>query len=586
MKEKNLSIQAIGITKKYPKNKIGLQPLSLDIKQKSFVALMGPSGCGKSTLLKCLNGDNPATLGEVYINGLSLIDNYDEVKKSIGYVPQDDIIHRELSVYNTLFYAAKLRLPDGTSNEEIKQRINKVLKSLKLNQHDQGDSQHQKNIKHKKIKELSGGQRKRISIAVELLTEPSILFLDEPTSPLDPETIDSFLKSLQDLAKEGTSIIMVTHKPEDLNYVDEVVFLGVKGHLVYKGIPETITSHFNVDSIIEVYSKMSDLEEVKKNYIKPKETSHLLNTNPKPTKSKAHSNLRQLYWLSKRYLNIKINDANNLLLLLLQPIIIGGLVSLVFTEFRIGVLFLTAISAIWFGVSNAAKEIVGELPIYKRERMYNLNINTYIVSKVIILALIALIQLIVFVAIIHFNFKFNTISEFPETYLRPFWDAVGFLFMISCSATLIGLFLSSYFNTTEKVMTVVPITLMPQIMLAGVMTKLDSRIIEILSFFTLGRWGTEGFARLQDDYFKTNNLGAESIIIPEYNPDGYHKNDCKCEATNALDQLALHDESLTDQGILIGDLFNSITANSIAVLVLSIIMYLLIFISLSKKDSI
>ena len=131
MKEKGLSIQAIGITKKYPKNKIGLQSMSLDIKSKSFVALMGPSGCGKSTLLKCLNGDNPATLGEVYINGLSLIDNYDLVKKSIGYVPQDDIIHRELSVYKTLFYAAKLRLPDGTSNNEIDRRINKVLKSLK-----------------------------------------------------------------------------------------------------------------------------------------------------------------------------------------------------------------------------------------------------------------------------------------------------------------------------------------------------------------------------------------------------------------------------------------------------------------------
>lgn len=586
MEERKLSIQAIGITKKYPKNKIGLQPLSLEIKQKSFVALMGPSGCGKSTLLKCLNGDNPATSGEVYINGLSLIDHYDEVKKSIGYVPQDDIIHTELSVYKTLYYAAKLRLPDGTSNEEINERIHKVLKSLKLDQHDQGDPSNQRSIKHKKVKELSGGQRKRISIAVELLTEPSILFLDEPTSPLDPETIDSFLKSLQDLSRAGTSIIMVTHKPEDLNYVDEVVFLGVKGHIVYKGVPNEITQDFNAESIIEVYSKMSDIDEVKKKYLKPKENSLLAAVNPKLNKSRPHSSIQQLYWLSRRYLHIKINDASNLLLLLLQPIIIGGLVSLVFTEFRIGVIFLTAISAIWFGVSNAAKEIVSELPIYKRERMYNLNINTYIVSKLLILSLIALIQVIVFVAIIYFNFKWNAITEFPNTYLRPFWEVVGFLFMVSCSATLIGLFLSSYFTTTEKVMTVVPITLMPQIMLAGVMTKLDTQLIEILSFFTLGRWGTEGFARLQDDYFEKNNLGAESVLIPEYNPDGYHKNDCKCEATNALDQLALHDEDLIDKGILIGDVFNSITANSIAVLVLSIIMYLLIFISLSKKDSI
>ncbi|PCJ91953.1 MAG: hypothetical protein COA50_16015 [Flavobacteriaceae bacterium] len=586
MKQKSLSIQAIGITKKYPKNKIGLQPMSLEIEHKSFVAMMGPSGCGKSTLLKCLNGDNPATSGEVYINGLSLIDNYDLVKKSIGYVPQDDIIHKELSVYKTLFYAAKLRLPDGTSKKEIDVRINKVLKSLKLDQQDQDIQKEQKDIRHKKVKELSGGQRKRISIAVELLTEPTILFLDEPTSPLDPETIDSFLKSLRDLAEDGTSIIMVTHKPEDLKYVDEVVFLGVEGHLVYKGLPNKITEHFNVDSIIEVYSVMSDLDQVKKNYHPPKEAAVSWDINPKLYKSSPDSNWRQLYWLATRYLEIKLNDYNNLLLLLLQPIIIGGLVSLVFTEFRMGVIFLTAISAIWFGVSNSAKEIVGELPIYRRERMYNLNINTYIISKLLILSLIALVQVLVFVAIIHFNFKINVVSEFPETYLRPFWKSVGFLFMISCSATLLGLFLSSYFSNTEKVMTVVPITLMPQIMLAGVMTKLDTRLIEILSFFTLGRWGTEGFSRLQDAYFENNYVETESVLTTEFNLDGYNKNDCKCEAASAMNQLGLYDENLIDKGVLIGNAFNSLTANILAVLVMSFIMYLLIFISLSKKDSI
>ncbi|MEA1785141.1 ATP-binding cassette domain-containing protein [Arenibacter sp. GZD96] len=586
MEPHKLAIQAKGITKIYPNDKIGLHPLSLDIESKSFVALMGPSGCGKSTLLKCLNGDNPATSGEVFINGLSLIDHYDLVKKSIGYVPQEDIIHRELSVYKTLFYAAKLRLPDGTSQEEIDVRINKVLKSLKLDQHDQGNPKGQKDIKQKKVKELSGGQRKRISIAVELLTEPTILFLDEPTSPLDPETIDSFLKSLRALTEEGTSIIMVTHKPEDLNYVDEVVFLGVNGHLVYKGPPTKITTYFKVDSIIEVYSRMSDLEGVKKQYIAPKQDVLSLKTNAKFNKSKPDSSFRQLYWLAARYLKIKLNDYSNLLLLLLQPIIIGGLVSLVFSEFRIGVIFLTSISAIWFGVSNSAKEIVSELPIYKRERMFNLNINTYIVSKLLILALIAMVQVIVFVSIIYLNFKINAIQEFPETYLRPFWESVGYLFLVSCSATLIGLFLSSYFNTTEKVMTVVPITLMPQIMLAGVMTKLDTRFIEVLSFFTLGRWGTEGFSRLQDGYFKNNSLEQESVLVPEFNPDGYHKNDCKCEAASALDQLGLYDTDLINDGVLIGNTFNTIHANILAILVLSIIMYLLIFISLNKKDSI
>lgn len=571
-----LSIRAQDITKIYPGGKIGLQQMSLEIAEKSFVALMGPSGCGKSTLLKCLNGDSPATYGEVYINGLSLIDNYELVKKSIGYVPQDDIIHKELSVYKTLYYAAKLRLPDGTSQKEIDRRIDKVLHSLKLEQ---------KNIRSTRVKDLSGGQRKRVSIAVELLTEPSILFLDEPTSPLDPETIDSFLSSLRDLAAEGTTIIMVTHKPEDLNYVDEVVFLGVKGHLVYKGSPDEIVQHFDCEHIVGVYSKMSDLEKVKEYYKKPENQISHEHKNPDSIRFRKDSTFNQLFWLTFRYLNIKLNDLGNLFLLLLQPLIIGGLVSLVFSEFRIGVLFLTAISAIWFGVSNSAKEIVGELPIYKRERMFNLQVNPYILSKLIVLSLIAFLQVLIFTAIIYYNFKINSVPEFPGTYLRPYWETVGFLFLVSCSASLIGLFLSSFFSTTEKVMTVVPISLMPQIMLAGVMTRLDSSIIEILSFFTLGRWGTEGFARLQDDFFKNRSLPMESVIRPEFNAEGYFKNSCRCEPSGALERLGIYDEELIEKGVLVGEVFDSLGGNLLAIAILSTIMYLLIYSSLTHKDS-
>jgi hypothetical protein len=197
-----------------------------------------------------------------------------------------------------------------------------------------------------------------------------------------------------------------------------------------------------------------------------------------------------------------------------------------------------------------------------------------------------LIQVFVFLAIIYFNFKFNTAAEFPDTYLRPFWESVGFLFMVSCSSSLLGLFISSYFSNTEQVMTVVPITLMPQIMLAGVMTKLDTRFIEILSFFTLGRWGTEGFSRLQDGFFESNSSDIESVLVPEFNPDGYYKNNCKCEAVSALDQLGLYDDALIDKGVLVGNVFNNLMANIAAIIVLGFIMYLMIFISLNKKDSI
>lgn len=581
LKEQHHAIEGVGIQKVYPNNKIGLQSMSLEVPHRSFAALMGPSGCGKSTLLKCLNGDNPATSGEVFIHGLSLEENFKLIKKKIGYVPQDDIIHRELTVYKTLYYAGKLRLPDDTSDQEINKRIDKVIESLKL------DQDKDKDIRSIRVGNLSGGQRKRISIAVELLTQPTILFLDEPTSPLDPETIESFLKSLQDLAKEGTTIIMVTHKPEDLNYVDQVIFLGVQGHLTYKGTAQHLISHFEVENIVEVYTKMSKPDMVKRYYQKPPEVGYARSEESKITRDEPDSLWLQLFWLTLRYFKIKVNDRGNLLLLLAQPLIIGGLVSLVFSEFRIGVLFLTTISAIWFGVSNAAKEIVGELSVYRRERMFNLNIHTYILSKYLVLSLIAFIQIILFVAIIYVNFKWSTVDEFPETYLQPFWESVAFMFYISCSATLIGLLLSSYFNTTEKVMTVVPITLMPQIMLAGVMTKIDTLLVEILSFFTLGRWGTEGFSRIQDRWFEKEGVAVESVLIPEITLDpSTSTSDCKCQAVEALQQLDLYNRALIDNGTLIGSFFDSLHANLLAVAALDVLMYLLIYYSLKSKDSI
>lgn len=575
LRETSASISAVGIQKKYPNGKIGLQTLTVDVEKSSFVALMGPSGCGKSTLLKCLNGDNPATSGEVLIHGLSLVNNFHLVKKKIGYVPQDDIIHRELSVYKTLYLAAKLRLPDDTTDTEIDSRIDKVIKDLKLDQDANTD------IRKVKVGSLSGGQRKRVSIAVELLTDPTILFLDEPTSPLDPETIESFLQSLRELSKRGTTIIMVTHKPEDLNYVDQVIFLGVQGHLVYKGDATKLTQHFGAKNIVEVYSQMSNIDQVKIKYRKPSDRIFEKNQTSDLKRDKPDSLLLQLFWLTNRYFKIKLNDRENLLLLLAQPIIIASLVCLVFKQFQLGVLFLVAISAIWFGVSNAAKEIVGELSVYKRERMFNLNLHTYIFSKWLVLSLIALIQTLIFTVIIYLNFKWQATADFEDIYLRGFLPSWMFMFWVSASATLTGLFLSSWFSTTEKVMTVVPIALMPQIMLAGVMTKIDKLPIELVSFFTLGRWGTEGLARIQDSHHKAEEGESIKSLLTTLPING----EDTTMAVGAMDSLDLYNAKLVEEGKIISDFFNSMDANLLVIAGLNMLFYVLIVFSLKKKDS-
>jgi len=356
-----VAIKAVNIQKSYVPGKIALHTMSVDIPHKSFVALMGPSGCGKSTLLKALNGDNPATKGQVFVHGFELEKNYNFIKHKIGYVPQDDIVHRDLTILESLFYAAKLRLPQNTSKEAIDERINKVLSSLKLND---------KELVKQKISDLSGGQRKRVSIAVELLSEPTILFLDEPTSPLDPETIDEFLNTIRSLTDQDMTVVMVTHKPEDLKYVDRVIFMAAKGYHVYYGDKDNILDYCESKNIIEVYSKFNgdDLNKIKKWYKKyyTDSTQEGLVTNKSNIKKVIpNSFFNQLLWLSARYLKIKFSDIRNMGLILFQPIIIGLLIIFIFKNLQIGVLFMMTVSAIWFGVNNAAKEIVDEKEIYK-----------------------------------------------------------------------------------------------------------------------------------------------------------------------------------------------------------------------------
>lgn len=468
--------------------KIALKPMDLEIPRGRFVALMGPSGCGKSTLLKALNNANPATSGQVFLYGQELHANFEYLKRKIGYVPQDDIIHKELTVNDSLYYAARLR---NVKPAEIEKKINSILKSLKIDQE----------LRNKKVSKLSGGQRKRISIAVELLHDPYILFLDEPTSPLDPETIKEFLQSIRTLTEKGTTVIMVTHKPEDLHFVDEVIFLTAKGHLAYHGpADENLFSYFQIESndLRDVYSLLSDKDEEKLKawYTKWRREGHRVSGVPEPDRfpKPKESLLAQFFWLSLRYLRVKWSNVPNIVILLAQPLIIGALLIFTFDQLQLGTLFLMAVSAIWFGVSNAAKEIVGESAIYGRERMFNLSIFTYLGSKILVLSLIAFAQVLIFVAIVFQKYSGDAI------FLHDFWSFTWFMFYLSLSATLLGLLLSAIAKNTELVMTVVPIALMPQIMLAGVINRIDSLGKEVLSYFTLGRWGTEGFANLQDGY--------------------------------------------------------------------------------------
>ncbi len=477
-----VAIRAERIIKQFDSGLIGLHECSFEIPSKSLLAVMGPSGCGKSTLLKALNGDAPPSSGNVYISGLELNENYDYLKTQIGYVPQDDIVHRELTVQQSLYYAAKLRL-DNTDENFIQQKINQVVKDLNIG-----------HIRENLVGKISGGQRKRVSIAVEILTDPLILFLDEPTSPLDPQTIEEFLEILRNLSNKGTTVIMVTHKPEDLNYMDTVIFMAEGGHKVYHGDTSNYLSYFSVKDTIKVYAQLA-LPAAKK-WINQHKQAHPPLTSLK-SKLRQQNNttnanfFKQLYWLTIRNFNIKLNDKVNTSFLIGQAPIIAGLICLIFNKVTPAVPFLMAVSAVWFGTNNAAREIVGEAAIFKRERMFNQGIFPYILSKITVLGTFAAIQAFLFSMIIYVRFQSTDLK----------WEAplATFLWMLSISiaASLMGLLLSAKVEPTEKVMTIVPIVLIPQIMLAGAVAKINNELVEVLSYFTLSRWGNEGFCNIQ-----------------------------------------------------------------------------------------
>jgi ABC transport system ATP-binding/permease protein len=502
------AIQVNNLFFSYPNGKTGIHKTSFQLEKEKMIALMGPSGCGKSTLLKLLNGYHKPSKGSVSIFGLDLTENFDILKQFIGYVPQENIAHEDLTVDEAMYFTAKLRLGNVVKSDELKERIDSILTSLNISE---------KKIRTNYIKNLSGGEKKRVSIAVELITQPEILFLDEPTSPLDPETIDEFLKSLKGLCEMGTTVVMVTHKPEDLFAMDEVLFMAKDGHLVYIGQQNNLCNYFESESIIKVYKKASDTNQAKILYNKWTESIENrkgLKIKSSNLKSQTSTNpLHQFQWLVIRYARLKLNNSKNLLIALLQPVIIALLLLLVFPQLKeineqgmvignIGVIFIMALSVVWFGVSNSAKEIVGERSIIQRERSFNLLLMPYLLSKSFVLFILTSLQILVFLSVLYLG-----LSE-----LRDFILTFIFLSVVGFASVCFGLLLSVFSKSTEAVMTMLPVALIPQIVLAGIVHPLGNSLTQFLSYLTLGRWGTEGLARIQDRMIRADVTPFLSII--------------------------------------------------------------------------
>src|SRR5215510_10030072 len=362
-----------------------LDDISLVLEPCEFVGLLGPSGAGKSTLMDALNGFRPAAQGKVLLNDRSLYEYLAALRSLIGCLPQDDILHRGLTVRECLFYSAKLRLPDDYTDEEIHIRVNEVMRNLEL-------SERAANC----IDQLSGGQRKRVSLGIELLSKPSLLFVDEPTAGQDPRTEAKLMELFREIANKGATVVINTHLLGSFSLLDKVAVL-VRGKLAFFGPSQEMLPYFKAQRPHEVFDRLHEhppehwanayrQSTLCKQYINDpigQETSSTLGKALGPQKEKTrHSALRQFFTLFSRQLTLKVKDKGNVAALLVPPALIAILMGFM----KQGPnepksLFMMVLVALWFGCSACVREIVDETAIYRRERQRDLKIASYLGSK-------------------------------------------------------------------------------------------------------------------------------------------------------------------------------------------------------------
>jgi ABC-type multidrug transport system ATPase subunit/pSer/pThr/pTyr-binding forkhead associated (FHA) protein len=459
--------------------KVLLDGISLAIQPREFVGLLGPSGSGKSTLMFSLSGYIPADQGRVLINQSELYRDRGALRSLMGYVPQDDILHISLTVRECLHYAARLRLPDDFSEKDITTRVNEVIRKVYLTDHAQ-----------KPIYVLSGGQRKRVNLGIELLCNPSLLFLDEPTAGQDPRTEMELMKLFREIANGGSTIILTTHLLGSFNLLDKIVVL-VGGRLSYFGPTQELLQYFHATDPTQVYNSLEDKTKPPEYWAKQYQGSELYRefvadplgldtgTTPKPappspvkpTEAPHHSASRNFSTLLSRLMALKFKDWTNIAVLILPPPIIALLLGRMMPDSPNNpkALFIMVIIALWFGCSASIREIVDERQIYSRERQRNLPIPAYLGSKLVYLAGLAGVQSLLLVG-------FARLVGLEQEHFLVAWLII---WLMTFHGALLGLLISAWAPTAERALFVFPLVLIPQLLFAGSLIPIKTMTVHL-----------------------------------------------------------------------------------------------------------
>lgn len=482
-----VGITATGLGRTVPGGRRILDDISLTIQPGEVVAVIGVSGAGKTTLLETLARVRRPATGTVAHDGADAV-------RAIGFVPQDDIIHRELPLARTLRYAARLRLPSATGPTEVSDRVAEVLTELRLTERAAVP-----------VGRLSGGERKRASIAVELLDRPGVFFLDEPTSGLDPAIAVELLRVLRTLADAGTTVVLTTHQITDVDHCDRVVVLTRQGRLAFSGTPAGAREFFGLRSLAEVHLRLDEETDpavwpgrfaAYRDGAPPAHTTD--HGDVATTAPRRAGRLRQWTVITARNAEIVVRNRLTLAILLGSPLMVLGMFALLFRPgafdptrpsptVTVMILFWIAFGGFFFGLTYGLLQICTESPILRRERLAGVRLVPYLMGKVaVLLPLLALVDLALLGVL-------RGIDRLPPVDGRDFAALYATLLLSSAAALALGLLCSAAVSDAAQATLMLPMLCFPQVLFVGAILPVPAMATggQWLSYAMSNRWAFE-----------------------------------------------------------------------------------------------
>ncbi|GGT50662.1 FHA domain-containing protein [Streptomyces phaeofaciens] len=482
--------------------KVLLDHVSFPVGEKCLLAVVGPSGAGKSTLLGALTGQRPADHGTVVYDGRDLYHDYAELRQRIGLVPQDDILHAQLTVRAALGYAAELRFPQDTANAERRERVDEVIRELGLEQR-----------ADQPVHSLSGGQRKRVSVALELLTKPSLLFLDEPTSGLDPGMDRSVMHMLRGLADDGRTVVVVTHSVLSLDVCDRLLVLAPGGRVAYYGPPGDALAFFGCEQwpeAFEAFERDQDRDWAGEFLRSPLHRRYVLDADAQPRMPRSgpvimlpparpRSRGAQLFTLVRRYTAALAADRTFLAVMIALPFVMGAMAralagGTLTRDTALNALLILCVGGVLTGAANAVRELVKERVIYQRERAVGLSRSAYLMSKVVVLGTVTVVQAVVLTLVALLGVDLGAPGG-EGVLLPPLVEIAVAVALLGFTAMMLGLVISALVRKEEVTMPLLVLLAIVQVVFCGALLKLDGVPgLAQLSWLVPSRWALGAMA--------------------------------------------------------------------------------------------